>query len=197
MRKYSEESSIEAFDTIWNTVIEKLIKQYKAESFYISVEPNAQDLIWKHYVDFREHCRAHYMIESSDLLDRHKVCACLIYSIVKSSVISHNISNDKNNSFYSVINEDLALTTGLTLLRAFIISAATDAHDNGKLDSDELNRIKKIFENGIKFPPTNHGSYRENFLAELHFTMKEENYNILSLAQVLFLLETYTKNSSE
>ena len=76
----------------------------------------------------------------------------------------------------------------LSLLRAFVIEAI---NESGREQAEKEMLISRIDE-GIIFPLTNHGTYRENLMTELYYTKKEDNYNILSLADTLFLLETLT-----
>lgn len=187
--EYNEEISQKAYRKIWIHLIEPIIDGYRKLYYPLNVDEKAYEIIYNNYTDFKNHTRTCYMENPKGLLDRHKVCACLIYSIVKSSVISQNISSNIDSQKYSTINEDLALTVGLSLLRAFVISSIQDS----KLKHDEKENLKKKYENGFSFPQSNHGEYRKNFLSELHYTKLESNYNILSLSQSLFLLETYTK----
>ena len=184
--KYDEEISANSFERIWNEIIEPLIEDYKKECLIVQVRETAYSDIWENYLDFKNHARKNYMANPDGLLDRHKVAACMIFSIIKSGVI---LSSNQESQIFSSINEDLALTTGLSLLRAFVISAILE----GKFDKGEKQQFIEKFNDGFKYPPCFHGCYRDNFLTELHFTKIENNYNILSLANSLFLLETYTR----
>lgn len=175
-----------SYNVLWNKVIFKIINAYKIDTIGVKVIENAQDVIWDNYVLLRDHSKRTYMKDPEGLLDRHKVCACMIYSIVKSSVLKVAESQTSENEYLNIINEDLALTTGLSLLRAFIESAI-------RLKKPENSeQLLQKFKDGISFPPTNHGDYRENFLSELYFAKEENNYNILSLSHILYLLEVYT-----
>ena len=138
MSKFDYESSIESFNTIWGIVILPLINQYKRDCFDVVVKDNAQEIIWNNYSDFRSHCRNTYMASPDGLLDRHKVCACLIYGISKSSVLSENVPRESHGKRFDTINEDLALTTGLTLFRAFIESSI---RNNTKLNQNEKKNL--------------------------------------------------------
>lgn len=188
MNSYNQEISFKAYNIIWTEVIEKLISRYRTEHLDLIVDDNAKQKIWEIYTHLKNKCRNSYMSNPNGLLDRHKVSACMIYAILKSNVIYESIPK-KAGRVYDALNEDLALTTGLSLLRAFIITAIEES----KM-SDEQKKINiDKFINGLKYPKPHHGDYRENFLAELHYTRIEKNYNILSLAHTLYLLETYTR----
>lgn len=187
---YNQEISIKAYQVIWDKIIGKLIENYKNECLDILVKDNAQEIIWNNYLDFRTKCRKNYMSRQNCLLDRHKVCACMIYSIIKSSVITESIPKYTDENVFDTINEDLALTTGLSLLRAF---SETAVRNDIALSEEEKELLLRKIDNGFIYPKSSHGDYRNNFLTELYFTKKEGNYNILSLAHTLFLLETFTK----
>ena len=189
MSKFKEEISSASFEKIWNEVIEKTILKYKTKCLFVDVSDDAYGRIWDNYVAFKNNCRNKYMKDPDELLDRHKVCACMIFAIIKANVIYECVPKEKQTEFYSVINEDLALTTGLSLLRAFVESSIRES----SIDEKTKIILLKKYEHGFKYPGANHGEYRSNFLSELHYTKMEENYNILSLAHTLFLLETYTR----
>ena len=146
MKMYNEEISAESFEIIWDEVIEKLITNYKIDYPYVELSENAYQDIWDNYVDFRKHCRECYMNNPNGLLDRHKVCACMIYSILKADVLQLDVLGNKQDGFYSIINEDLALTTGLSLLRAFIESSIKKT----EMDDDTKRFVLKKFEQGLK-----------------------------------------------
>lgn len=188
--QYNEEISFNSYQVIWDKVISRIIDSYRKSTLYVGINTEeAFQTIWENYVNFKNHARQKYMANPNGLLDRHKVCACMIYSITKSSPFSVSMHSDINSKQYDTINEDLALTTGLSLLRAFVISAINEE----RISQEEKEILVAKFANGFKYPKSNHGEYRDNFLSELHYTKIENNYNILSLAHSLFLLETYTK----
>lgn len=152
-------------------------------------ESDAFQEIWKEYEFFRNHCKANYMKPEIERLDRHKVCSCLMLAILKATPLHYVEKNEKTK--LPVYNEQLAITTGLSLIRAFIVNGK-DAEGNMK-DVNTLKVEKKIFNDGFIFPETFHGEYRSNFAVELYFTRTEERYNILSLSNTLFLLEQYNR----
>lgn len=186
---YNQEISFKAYNIIWSEVIYKIISKYQTEHLDLIVDNDAQQKIWENYMLFKDKCRSCYMSNPNGLLDRHKVSACMIYAIIKSDVIYDSVPKKNTGRVYDALNEDLALTTGLSLLRAFIITAIEES----KMSAEQKRLNLDKFINGLKYPKPFHGNYRENFLAELHYTRIEKNYNILSLAHSLYLLETYTR----
>ena len=177
------------YEELWNTIIFPLLDKYRNE-YALAPTPETKQLIFEHYVQFRDFCKKHYMLDANNFIDRHKVCACMIYAIIKTQPL-HSGDETNNKDCFNTINEKIAIAAGLSLLRAFVISSAKQ-----NLNDDELEEIIKKFKSGIRLPQPpfiNHGDYIENFAVELYFTRKYNNYNILSLAHTLYMLELYTR----
>lgn len=178
-----------SYYVIWEKLINPTIQDYTIKFADVSVAYNAFDAIWKKYTYFNKHCKDSYMEDPTGKLDRHKVCACYMYAIISANVLGCKLAESDTEQRYLALNENLAITVGLSLLRAFILSSIESSTDLSKTEKQELsNRI----DGGIIFPKCNHGTYRNNFVAELHYTREENRYNILSLANTLFLLEIHT-----
>ena len=181
----------DSYETLWEEGILPLIRKYKTKVSGISVKDNAKELIWQEYNTFNKNCKQKYMRDTDERIDRHKVCACYIYAIVKAHPLEFSLMTDSDDN-YSIINEYIAIKTGLSLLRAYIIENASKNKElSEKQKSDIIGKVNQ----GIRIPDCNHGTYIENFASELHYTYTEGNYNILSLANTLFLLEIHTIQS--
>lgn len=178
-----------SFDRIWSVLICPTIEDYSNRFSDIVVSDNAKEAIWREYENFNRHCKTRYMQDPNGKIDRHKVCACYMYAIVKASVMRCNLAGSDTEQKYLALNENLAITVGLSLLRAFILASVSNSES---LSPEEKELRSAKVDGGIVFPDCNHGVYRENFAAELHYTNNERNYNILSLANTLFLLEIHT-----
>lgn len=109
-------------------------------------------------------------------LDRHKVAAIIIYSIVKIKVVEYGVSAE-GKEFLG--NYQLAFSAGLSYLQYEL---------NQKLNEKEITPIKKFL-----FPEVMYGTlcYKDNVINMLFFSDKESNLNILELANMLFLLEQF------
>uniref|UniRef100_UPI004056699A hypothetical protein n=1 Tax=Acetatifactor sp. TaxID=1872090 RepID=UPI004056699A len=178
-----------SYQQIWDVVIKPTIQDYQNCFGEITVVHNAKEAIWQEYVRFNSHCKTKYMEEVGGKIDRHKVCACYMYAIVKANVVGCRLADSDTESKYLSLNEHLAITVGMSLLRAFVLSSIDS---NEEMPDDEKKIYKSRIDGGIVFPECNHGIYRENFASELYYTNDERNYNILSLANTLFLLEIHT-----
>ena len=169
-------------------VINPTIQDYQKRYAEIAVSHNAEEAIWQEYVYFNKHARLTYMQEVSGKLDRHKVCACYMYAIIKANTISCRLADSNTEESYLALNENLAITVGMSVLRAFVLSSINSSEELSAMTKETL---KQRIDNGIVFPDCNHGDYRNNFATELHYTKKENNYNVISLANTLILLETH------
>lgn len=138
---------------------------------------------------FNKHCKGTYMLDLEGILDRHKVCACYMFAIIKADTLRCHLVGADTEQRHLNLNENLAITVGMSVLRAFVL---VSINDNEELSEEAKETLRKRIDDGVVFPDCNHGEYRSNFAAELYYTKKESSYNILSLANTLFLLETHT-----
>lgn len=178
-----------SYDKLWSVIIRPTMEDYSFHFSEIIVSYNAKEAIWQEYLRFNQHCKQQYMEDINGKIDRHKVCACYMYAIMKANVMSCKLAESNTEQKYLALNENLAITVGMSLLRAFVIASIENSDG---MTNEEKNLYKEKIENGIIFPKCNHGNYRENFASELHYSHVECNYNILSLANTLFLLEIHT-----
>lgn len=176
----------ESYERVWEA-IKQIVEQYRKQHPEIraNIRNDAKESIWNEYVKFNRKCRESYMKEGLDRLDRHKVCSCYIFAIIKAGLFDGNSSDGEKRL---LLDEKIALTLGFSLHREFIVAAI----DESEYSPIEKKNLKDKVAEGIKLPSTNHGKYRENFEIELYYTKLENNYNILSLANTLYLLETLT-----
>lgn len=94
----------------------------------------------------------------------------------------------------------LAITIGLSLVRAFAISVIKQKEKENKIDKAQAQadilvakydeKIKMLSDNLV-----NHGDYLTNYSNEIYFAVSEGNINILSIAHELYLLEVLTRTS--
>lgn len=178
-----------SYQTIWEVVINPTILDYQNRYSDIAVSHNAKEAIWQEYIFFNKHAKLTYMQDAGGKLDRHKVCACYMLAIIKANTLNCHLADSDTERSYLALNENLAITVGMSVLRAFVLSSI---NCNDELSQMTKENLAKRIDKGVIFPDCNHGEYRNNFAAELYYTKKENSYNILSLANTLFLLETHT-----
>lgn len=182
-----------SYKIIWEKIIEEEIENYKGIYQNLIQEiPEPYEEIWNRYVFLNSYCKKNYMKHPEERIDRHKIAACYMIAIitVRPLIVTKKIDGE---SIPLAINECLAITVGLSIIRAFIESSITNDEHIPKKEADL--KIKKLDE-GMQIPENqlvNHGDYIENYASELHFAALEGNLNILSIAHELYLLEVYTR----
>lgn len=182
-----------SYESIWDKLIWEEICNYKKEYLEcIEVLPNAQEEIWNAYIWQNNYAKNNYMKSHEGLLDRHKVAACYMIAILK--VRPLRIVQSFNNEILPLaVNEMLAITIGLSLVRTFAISAI---NNNKDYSEEQKKDLIAQFVDGIIVPDAkfvNHGVYIDNFANELFIVSSEGKLNILTLAHELYLLEVITR----
>lgn len=185
----------DSYEVIWEKVISRELENY--QSLYVNcIEfiPNVKEEIWEKYVSLNTYCKINYMKSSDGKLDRHKVAACYMIAIATLRPMRF-VAKIDNNEVSLAINETLAITVGLSLVRAFAIAAIKQ---NENINKEDANLLVEKFEDGIKVPEgnlVNHGVYMDNYANEIYFAISEGKASILSLAHELYLLEVITRIS--
>ena len=174
----------ETFDIIWREGILKKGKRIVDGNVgKVEFDEKSKNRILNEYNKLRDYCKVSYMRDPDGLLDRHKVCACLIIAIIKASPLI-DVNSEGLSELKTIYNENLAVSVGLTLLRQYIINAHSQ---------DE--QYIKIFEKGFRFPETERDTrYQELLCLMLYYDIENNHYSILGLANILFLIEEYTKS---
>lgn len=127
-----------SYNKIWSILVKPTMEDYSNRFSEIVIVHNAQEVIWQEYIKFNEHCNLQYMQDVYGKLDRHKVCACYMYAIVKANVMSCKLADSNTEKSYLALNENLAITVGMSLLRAFVL---TSIESSDYLTIDEKNYI--------------------------------------------------------
>lgn len=188
----------ESYVKIWDTVIQKEIRNYqRIYGNYIQIIPNVEEEIWNKYVSLNNYCKNNYMKSFDGKIDCHKVAACYMIAIatIRPMRIVKKIDGD---TIPLAINEMLAITVGLSLVRAFAISVIKQKEKENKIDKAQAGILVAKYDEKIKIPSdnlVNHGDYLTNYSNEIYFAVSEGNINILSIAHELYLLEVLTRTS--
>lgn len=177
----------QAYLQYYDRLIEPVSNEYCESGNIICVE-NAKDEIWNAYVEFNGYCKKHYMAHPENLLDRHKVCACYIYAILKADTLKNIELIKLRKGDTDLANEKLALCVGLSMLRAMILNEAHHLPEDCQWKK-ELIETFTVGDGEFSFPETNHGTFKNNLLAQLYHTKKESHYNILAIAETMYCIE--------
>ncbi len=185
----------DSYEMIWEKVICKELDNY--QSLYVNcieLIPNVKEEIWEKYVALNAYCKINYMKSPEGKIDRHKVAACYMIAIAMIRPMRF-VKKIDNREVPLAINEILAITVGLSLVRAFAIAAI---RENKNISTEDADGLVAKFDDGIKVPEghlVNHGNYLDNYANEIYFATSEGKICILSLAHELYLLEVITRIS--
>lgn len=184
----------DSFEKIWEKIIWCEIKDYKkAYPDCIELIPDVKEEIWNTYAELNNFVKTNYMNSQTEVLDRHKVAACYVAAVSMVRPMRF-VKKIDNMSIPLAINERMAITVGLSIVRAYVIAAIKQS---STLEESVKNSLAAKFDKGIYTPDSGmvwHGSYIDNYANELAFAAAHGKLFVLSLAHELYLLEVITRN---
>lgn len=182
------------FQIIWSEMIYPSFRHYQKKHGGIICPEYCAVEIKAYYENLIDYAKQHYMTDREGLLNRHKVAAALMIAILKAKPIKkvasqYYATNSKGIVSTWAFNEALAVTVGLSVMRAFIEARVDYAFSGKKLSRRVFDGVcqqdKKIFANGIPINPTE----RSEWEWELYQIRQDGAYSLLSIAHVLCGLE--------
>jgi hypothetical protein len=180
----------EVFDIIWNEyilkfcesgLVPKITEAY--QEHVITIDHKVRKKAFNLFCKAIEITKKLYMDNNSRALDRHKISACLLYSIIKADPLEINkagIINTQENETILLANEYLAFYAALRCMKS--INEKDDNNSNNDNVEEEL--ILPI--------SMNHKSYAELVCIDLYYSKIQGTFNILAYSNILFLLEQYS-----
>lgn len=176
------------FDQFWSAIVTDLFNKLNYENndcFHLDQAKKKK--VYELYEKKKNYIRNNYMENPNAKIDRHKVASSLMYAIVmvKPVTIKKDVIRDAHSAKrvlpakHYLINEYLGFYCALSVIQSFM--------------NAENSSSRKI----INMPQAVHGDYVHNVCLDLYFSYKEKNINVLTFANVFFLLEKYhssTKN---
>lgn len=160
-------------DTLWNEMIRNAKRKQSIDCNIIVCEDKKEvflEIFYHTYTEFKQK----HMSNEVVYLDRHKVAAILIYSVIKTKIMEYKIKDD--NSLF-LENYYLAFSTGLSYMQ-YEANLAYKGQNKPVISK-------------FQFPDVLCGnkSYKEHIISMLYAADAENNLNIFELANILFLLE--------
>lgn len=160
-------------ETLWNEMIKEAERSSKIDENII-LNKERKLVFQEIFEEIYNKIKCQHMKDEVVFLDRHKVAAIIICSVIKTKIFECRIINE-NEVFLG--NYCLALSAGLSYLQYELNQML---QEKGKLP------IEKII-----FPDVMYGklSYKENLINMLYISDLEDSLNVLGLANIMFLLE--------
>jgi len=173
----------EMFDIFFGRIVTPIAEKLCEKNTGIKYLPDTISGVYEEYTNQNLLLKDLYMDKGdNEVLDRHKVAACMIVSIIKNRVITL-----KPNAYASCTleempraNEQLALSVGLSIIRGFILEDSFEKNDDVR---------HEYFDREFIFPSVNHGDYESNLIRALFYSNIMNNLNVPFLSKVLFDIE--------
>jgi hypothetical protein len=185
------------YKTLFDNVVEA-IKTAKAEREYAvplsRLVERSKFAIHREYEDVKVFVKSTSMKKTDGRLDRHKCGACLMVAFMKRLIIENDCAQ------YEKYREVLAIIAGLTVMATFI-KGNSGNYDNARiiafLDTnngfilpeplcDKVDAYEKSWVFELRNAYKIYMSYKDDFF-------KREGFSVLSLANELFLIESYNR----
>lgn len=167
------------FETTWNEIINRKITQLMLDYGDLVCLETSKNEIRSYYEETLLYAKNHYMINSEGLLNRYKVAAAMMIAILKAKPIKKAAAKYYiEDSDKWIFNEQVALNTGLKIVRNFIITEILEAGGPKNLEE----RI--LYHRFLKSLPLERVE-RERWEIELYYIRQEGAYSLLSLAHEL------------
>ncbi|MBS4095329.1 MAG: hypothetical protein KGZ83_00650 [Sulfuricella sp.] len=136
-----------------------------------------------HYEPFKEKAKKENTRDPNELLDRHKVGACMMISILATRPL-RTVDDSRPTPRWETVNQRLSLYIGIFIFRRYGVE---DAKDSG--DKDALTMHTASF--NMPFPINKDGSYEDQTVRALYEATMAQRLDVFILANLLFLLDTH------
>lgn len=157
------------------TLLENEYQKYSKENVDFILDKNKKEYFKQAFKKHYNEIKDNYMLPSVKYLDRHKVAAIIIVSILESNAVSYN-NLDKDCVFIG--NELLAIKVGLAYMTENLNEKLSEKNVGKKIE-------KVVFPEALSCET----SYIEIMCRNLYIAKTDYKLNPLDIADRLFLLE--------
>ena len=167
------------FESTWDNIIYKKILQLTLDYGDLVCPASAKDDVKEFYEETLAHAKRHYLVNAKGLLNRYKVAAAMMIAILKARPIKKAASKYYvEDSDKWIFNEQVALNTGLKIVRNFIIM---EIMEKGGPQTEEDRILYSRFSKSIPLVKEE----RQRWEIELYYMRREGSYSLLSIAHEL------------
>lgn len=182
------------YDSVIKVLGEKFVKDYPSFKFH-----NHPDSVYEEYLNQKTILRIMYDKDSGNsdggkrnLLDRHKVCACMLVAILKVRLLSGEVDETEDSPFRLSkalrINEQLAFMSAWELFNAFL-----SLRKEKELKNNSTNK-----EIPYQLPDTYHNyGFLDTITRSLFVSNQLNGLSTPLIANIFFLIEKYCEIKAE
>ena len=174
-------------NSLWNKILENASKISTVDEDIVLYR-DSEKLFKDNFIYYHELVSEKYMKNSEEELDRHKIAAITICSILAASVLGIKQSAAskyaEQNNFLA--NEKLALNTALSYMHSELLK---------EIASGEA--LEVITKYQFPKPRSCNRAFDEVWCRDLYFSKKYFSLNPINIAKDLFVIEEYTFMAAE
>jgi len=178
------------FSEIWVKIIEPYLKIKLSNNNQLyalhgtNKKSNGRNKVEFQYGLLNKKIKRDFMLQSSELIDRHKICSCLYIALVNSPLLKVRNGYSEIDRW---INAELAFFVSLRVLLSFVLDDARSSVEYSSF----------LMEHQILcFPENKDDNSKDVYLTQtvksLCHAQSDNKLSILMLANIFFLLESYT-----
>lgn len=186
-----ENAVINCIDIVYNEISEEYRNEYHLEKKNTSSD---MENVKKLYEQIRDYVKDNFFDKGSDgknLMDVHKIAACLTSAIVKYRLFKYDYANEIPKEVL-YCNYAVAFLTGLNVM---YISRLSDLSELSERSEEDNNKFEYFFRKGtFTFPETTdgHDEYVQGRIKTLAANdLNGIDFDILTYADMLFWIEHY------
>ena len=196
----------ETFEYIWDHIIKYQIDSIYAQfdesvrnSYSLQIRPldRLKRDVFDDYKSIRGELKKYYYNnsdtkESNNKIDRHKIAACMAYSLIRNKAFSFTVNTDMPNELF-VVNYKLAYTVSLGIVYALLIAQyALDGN------TEYANKLSKA--GTLRVPATSkgHNEYNQGRIYTLALNdLYGNTFDVLTYSDMMFWIEHYNRQLIE
>jgi hypothetical protein len=138
--------------------------------------------------------------DGSNLLDRHKIAACITAAVAKTKLICDIATNDKDSDGYILgksnrMNEQLGFASGMNCLMMLMVNENSDQYWLQEIKAGQF--FLPETNNTTVDITGNYPTYKDSIVRALYYSNVMSGIQTLMLSNIFFLLEEYHKKTCE
>ena len=190
----------ETFEAFWSKAIvpccNRVFDEFTATDIetykpILNIDGEFKNRVFCAYGKYRKEVRESYFNNSKNsLIDRHKICSCLMGALFECRAVSYLIGDNVPETIF-LSNYKIAFLSGVRSL--YLLRLAQSIHD-GKKDFGDLLYRQEMF----KFPKTQvgHDEYSMGRIKALALTdSKNKPFDLLAYADMLYWIERFNEEN--